>query len=157
MFVLKTGTFMQLCSKHLPEIYSEIEAMENNLDNSKALLELYSRLTKVSFDKGIMEKLDKFVVAPGDFGWDDLGSWLALENNLPQDEKGNVSVGNSIRIDVENSIIYGNGKQTVAAVGVKDFIVVVRDDVILICPKERNQQIKQLVDEVKFRGREDML
>jgi len=157
MFVLKTGTFMQLCSKHLPEIYSEIEALEMSLDNSDALVEVYSRLPKVSFDNGIMEKLDKFVVAPGDFGWDDLGSWLALENNLPQDEKGNVLVGNSIRLDVENSIIYGNGKQTVAAVGLKNFIVVVRDDVIMICPKDRNQKIKQLVDEVKSIGREDLL
>jgi len=157
MFVLKTGTFMQLCSMHLPEIYAEVEALEKNLNNSDALREVYSRLPKVSFDNGIMEKLDKFVVAPGDFGWDDLGSWLALENNLPQDEKGNVVVGNSIQMDVENSIIYGNGKQTVAAVGLKDFIVVVRDDVIMICPKEHNQQIKQLVNEVKSRGRGDLL
>ena len=157
MFVLKTETFMGLCAMHLPEIYSEIKPLEYNLNDPNALRKIYSRLPKVSFDNGIMEKLDEFVVSPGEFGWDDLGSWLALENNMPVDDKGNVIVGNSIIINVENSIIYGNEKQIVAAMGLKDIIVVVRDDVIMICPKDSSQKIKDLVEEVKRRGREDLL
>jgi len=157
MFILKTGTFMRLCADYLPEMFVEMEKLESSLNDYNMLKEIYSRMPKVSFDNGIMERLEEFIVVPGDFGWDDLGSWLALENNLPADEKGNVIVGDFIGLDLENNIIYGNGRQTVAAVGLKNFVVVIRDDVIMICPKDRNQQIKELVEEVKQRGRDDLL
>jgi mannose-1-phosphate guanylyltransferase len=157
MFVMKTGTFMELCAKHLPEVFKEVKNLESNLANRYVLKEIYSRLPKISFDNGIMEKLDSFVVVPADFGWDDLGSWLALENNLPQDQNYNVVAGEFIGVNAENNIIFGNGKQVVSAVGVRDLIIVVRDDVIMVCPKNSSQNIKILVEEIKMRGREDLL
>lgn len=157
MFVLKAGTFFSLCAEHLHEIYAETGLLEKNLNKVERLKEIYSRLPAVSFDKGIMEKLDSFVVAPGDFGWDDLGSWLALEKILPVDSRGNVVVGDFIGVDVENSVIFSDGDRAVAAVGIKDLIVVVRDDVVMVCPRDGSQLVRKLVEEVRRRGREDLI
>lgn len=157
MFVLKAGTFFDLCARHLPEIYAEIDLLEKNINEAGRLKEVYARLPAVSFDKGIMEKLDSFLVAPGDFGWDDLGSWLALEKSLPMDGRGNVVVGDFIGVDVENSIIFSDGARAVAAVGIKGLIVVVRDDVVMVCPRDGSQLVRDLVEEVRRRGREDLI
>lgn len=157
MFVLKAGTFLRLCAAHLPELFREMDSLEANLRNTDRLREIYSRLPAVSFDKGIMEKLPGFVVAPGDFGWDDMGSWLSLEKCLPRDGWGNVVVGDFIGVDVENSIIFSDGARAVTAVGIKDLIVVAGDDVVMVCPRDRSQQVKKLVEEVRRRGREDLI
>lgn len=157
MFVLKAGTFFDLCAAHLPEVHAEISLLEKNLNRVDRLKEIYSRLPAVSFDKGIMEKLDSFVVAPGDFGWDDLGSWLALEKSLPRDSGGNLVVGDFIGVDVENPIVFSDGARAVAAVGIKDLIVVVRDDVVMVCPRDGSQLVRKLVEEVRRRGRDDLI
>jgi mannose-1-phosphate guanylyltransferase len=157
MFVLKTGTFMHICQNHLPELYAPMKFVYKHFNNPEKLKDIYCRLPKISFDQGIMEKLDYFVVAPGDFSWNDLGSWLALHESPARDSNGNTIVADLIGLNVQDSIIFGSTRQTLAAVGIKDLIVVVEDDVIMICPKDCHQSIKDLVEEVRRRGREDLL
>ena len=85
---------------------------------------------------------------PGNFVWDDLGLWDSIERTFPKDNQGNVTVGNPVLIDTNDSIIYnapGLKKMAVGVVGMKDVVVIVNEDAVLVIPKNRAQDVKKLV------------
>jgi mannose-1-phosphate guanylyltransferase len=94
-------------------------------------------------------------MARGDFPWDDIGSWDSLGRVLPKDDHGNVTSGEPILIDVENSIVYndpGAEEMAVSVIGVKDILVVVSRDGVLVVPKSRCQDVRSVVEELRDRG-----
>jgi mannose-1-phosphate guanylyltransferase len=102
-----------------------------------------------------MEKASRVLMARADFFWDDVGAWDALDRGWARDDAGNVSVGDAVLIDATNNIIYnepGAAKMAVAAVGVRDLIIVVSEDGVLVAPKERAQDVKKAVAALKARG-----
>ena len=101
-----------------------------------------------------MEKSDKVAVIPADMEWDDIGSWHFLYKSLPKDEKGNVFQGNVVVFDSENSMIISE-KKLAAAVGLDNMIVINTDDALLICPQDRSQDVKRIVDVLKEKKAEE--
>ena len=125
-------------------------------EEARALEEIYPELPSVSVDYGIMEHSRDILVVPGEFGWNDVGSWDMLGALHPQDSAGNVVVGNAVNVDTTNTVIYSSGKM-IAAVDVSDLIIVETPDAILVCPKSKAQDVKKIVEELRAEGKEELL
>jgi mannose-1-phosphate guanylyltransferase len=106
---------------------------------------VYSTLEKVSVDYGVLEAAENIWMVRGRFGWDDLGSWTALERILPRDKAENVVVGRHVGLDTSHCIIYGQDEKVVATIGLQDLIIAETEHGLLICPKSRLQDIRHLV------------
>ncbi|SFR34389.1 mannose-1-phosphate guanylyltransferase [Halogeometricum limi] len=115
--------------------------------------EAFADVPEVSIDYGVMEGTREAVVVPAAFEWDDLGSWDAFERVVGRDEDGTVDVGDvTVRtVDAVDNVVAGDGKH-VSLVGVSDLAVVTWDDRVLVVPKERAQDVRTLVNELKRRG-----
>ncbi|HUX06339.1 MAG TPA: sugar phosphate nucleotidyltransferase [Acidobacteriota bacterium] len=122
----------------------------------KGLLLLYPGLEKSSIDYAVMENAGRVVCVPGSFGWNDLGSWKALEKLWKADEAGNSTDRIFYSIDSNGNIISGGGKD-VALIGIENLVVVSRGDVVLVCDKERCQDVRELITLLESEGREDLL
>ncbi|MDZ7672426.1 MAG: sugar phosphate nucleotidyltransferase [Halanaerobiales bacterium] len=145
MFVWQVETILENIKKHMPDLYQSLEKIKSVLGSDleeKVIKEEFKELDSVSIDYGIMEKADDIYVITGDFGWDDLGSWPALERIKKVDDDGNVVVGKHYGIDTKNSIIHSPNK-VVTTIGMKDVVIVDTEDAILICDKKRAQEVKE--------------
>ena len=159
MFVWKISTIMEMFELYLPEFYRALEELSPLLSTAAAedkIAQLYSEVTPISIDYAVMEKAPQVLCVKGSFGWNDLGSWRSLEELLPGDEEGNRSQGEVIHIDCRDNIIYSPNKM-VAAIGVCDLVVVETDDVLLICHKERAQEVKELIQRLRKEGKKGLL
>lgn len=159
MFIWKCSTLMNNMQKHLPQVYEGLQHIRASLGTpeEQAVLEReFQAFPSESVDYGIMEKAENIYTIPGTFGWDDVGSWLAMERLNPVDEFGNVINGSSVAIDVRNCIVQGNGK-LLALIGVEDLIVVDSEDATLICAKNATQDVKKVLQQLKLCGKEEFL
>lgn len=159
MFVWRVSTILQNIKLHMPDLYEGlIKISETSASDvsDKVLLEEYSKFNSISIDYGIMEKADNIYTIPGNFGWDDVGSWTALERIQIKDELGNVKKGNIIDIDTQRCIIQGSEK-LIATIGLKDVVVVDTKDATLICSKDKCQDIKKLLAKIKELDKETYL
>ncbi|MDF2533553.1 MAG: Mannose-phosphate guanylyltransferase, partial [Clostridia bacterium] len=134
MFIWKASVLLEQFREFLPDMYDEAEIVEQE----------YMEIDGISIDYGILEKSNDVYVMETNFMWDDIGSWTALERYLEKDDNGNSKNGIVKTLDSRNCILYGD-KRLIAAVGVEDLIVVETEDVILVCKKDRDQDIKQLL------------
>lgn len=147
MFIWSVTSIEKALFAYRPVIASIIDplcmaAQSGKLD--KLLDDVFPLAEKISIDYAVMEKADNIIAARGSFAWDDVGSWTALENHFPQDDLGNIRIGECEVLDATHNIVYSHGRLT-ALIGVKDLIVVQAPDVTLVCPRDRAQDIKQLV------------
>lgn len=111
----------------------------------------YSQCRNISIDYGVMEKAENVFVFGADFGWSDVGTWHSLYLQLDKDEDDNAVRGENVVLrDVKNCMINSNGKKLLVASGLKDCLVVDTDDVLLICPRDNEENIKQLMADVIF-------
>lgn len=159
MFVWKTDTILNSFEEYLPKIYQGLSKIGNAIGTNKEEEVLkceFSNFKSESIDYGIMEKYDYIYTVPGSFGWDDVGSWLALERTYQTNEDGNIVDGNVITINVKNSIIQAQNK-LVATVGVKDIIIVDTEDAILVCNKDDVQDVKKVIENLKVCNRNQYL
>lgn len=164
MFIWKISTIIESFKRFLPKIYDKIDQIikENQTpcealcQQDKALERLYPVLQSISIDYGIMERSDNVYVIPGDFGWNDVGSWDALGSIFKPDNDGNIIKAEHIGIDTKNCIVYGNGR-LITTIGLENMIVVNTDDALLICPKARAQEVKNIVDKLKENEKVDLL
>jgi mannose-1-phosphate guanylyltransferase len=153
IFVFPGTTMLEALERFVPEIHSglaQIEAAPGRL------AEIYPRLPAVSIDIGIMEKLDDLATLPLDCGWSDLGSWLTLDEVLDKDADGNALVGDVVALDSRDNLLLAD-QGCVAAVGVEDLVVVRTADVVLVAPKRRSQEVRDLVDRLRIAGRDELL
>ena len=137
----------------MPELAEVFEAEKNNF-NTKAEKEsierIYPLCINISIDYAVMEKADNVFIIPSSFGWSDLGTWASTYENLDKDYLGNAVVGNQVMvIDATNNMIHAENKKLVVLQGLDDFVVVDTKDVLLICKKENEQNIKEYVAEIK--------
>lgn len=159
MFVWKASVILKQFKKLLPEIYSFLEQIADSFgksDESQQIQKLYPLIPSISVDYGIMEKSEDIVVVPGEFGWNDVGSWDMFNVLHNEDCDGNIKIGDVIAIDSKNTTVYSSGK-LIAAVGVDNLVIVETSDAIMICKKDKAQDVKKIVDELKASGREDLL
>lgn len=159
MFVWKVSTILSNFQKYMPDTWSGLKNIQKfiGLDKQEEILERnFSEFEPISIDYGIMEKAEKIYILPGEFGWDDVGSWLAVGRIRASDEYGNVADGDIITIDCKNTIIQGN-KKLIAAIGIQDLIIIDTEDATLICNKENTADIKKVLEYLKESSRNEYI
>ncbi|MBI3890893.1 MAG: mannose-1-phosphate guanylyltransferase [Candidatus Wallbacteria bacterium] len=150
----RVDTCLDLMQRHLPAVRERLEELDLAMGSGRyphALAQIYPRLPSVSLDYGILEHAEDILGIPADIGWSDVGSWSALPEVLPADESGNVSVGIFLGIDTADCVAYAPGR-LVATIGIRDLIVVATGDALLVCHKDRAQDVKRLVDRLEKDG-----
>ncbi|MCL6612425.1 MAG: mannose-1-phosphate guanylyltransferase [Peptococcaceae bacterium] len=159
IFVFRADLVDRLIKKHAPLLAEGLRKIGESLGTARyreTLEEVYSGLPRISFDYAVMERADNVLVIPCDFGWDDLGSWTALERYAARDEKGNVLEGEGVLLDAADTYVYSPGKK-VAVVGVERLIIVDAGDCLLVCRKDRAGDLKQVVQALREKGYDDVL
>ncbi len=159
IFIWRAKTILTAYREHAPEIYRLLENNEGcyNTDREQDFInKMYPQTPSISVDYAIMEPATNIYTIPAQFGWSDLGTWKSLHEETDQDTDGNVVIGENILLtDTHNSLISAPAGKIVVAGGLDDFIVVDEKDVLLIFPKNREQEIKQLRSLVAERFGED--
>lgn len=159
MFIWKASTILKKFEMLLPDIYACLvkigEAM-GTADEMRVIGEIYPEIPKISIDYGIMERSRDVLMIAGDFGWNDIGSLDMLGIMKQEDENGNVIYGEQINLDTKNCILYGKDK-LIATIGVENLIVIQEKDAILICDKNRAQEVKNVVDRLASEGKDRYL
>jgi mannose-1-phosphate guanylyltransferase len=151
IFCWKCDTILDALRIHMPDLYEKLMDIESGIIKGfwpSILDKIYPELKSIPIDKGIMEKAQNALVVESNFGWHDIGSWVTLEAIRPKDANENVLMGPGISVDSQNNIIVSE-KPFVAALGVKDMIIVALEDTILICPKNKAQEIRKVIQEIE--------
>ncbi len=159
MFIWKISTILHNMEKYLPETYAGLQRIQNVIataDEQSVLEQEFEAFHSESIDYGIMEKAQNIYILSGSFGWDDVGSWLAVERIRQSNEFGNVITGNAVTVDTKNTIIEG-GKKLIATVGIEDLIIVDTEDALLICEKDSAGNIKKVLENLKICNRTEYL
>ncbi len=159
IFVWRADLILSLIAQHLPELYEGLQQIGSayGTENYESVLaEVFPGLPKISIDLGVMEKAGNVLVFPCSFGWDDVGSWTALEAYKEMDEQGNCLEGRGVMIDTSNTLVLASDK-VVATLGVEDLIIVEGHDSILVCHKDKAQEIKKVINALHAQGYKDVL
>lgn len=165
MFFWRASTFLECLEDFLPrtaKLLNELQQFIGRGGYSGALARIYPRLENISVDYAIMEPAcrqehkERVFVLPAEVGWSDIGSWSAVYELLAHKKSENVSRGNSFALDATGNFLW-NPKKFTAAVGIRDLIIVNTSDALLICPRERAQDVGKIVKWLEQRGRDDLL
>jgi len=159
MFFWSLSTFMRELEAAQPAVARAVIAMAEamRLGKHDKVAEIFEGMENISIDYALMERARSVVMARADFAWDDVGAWPALERTQPRDENGNVIVGNPVAVECSDCIIYdatapSKHDMAVAVIGARDLVVVVTDDAVLVVPKDRAQDVRRAVAELKRRN-----
>lgn len=154
IFVWSVKSIFCALNKSTPKIAEICTKLAESTTFSDDLTRLFPEMPKISVDYALMEKAQNIIVVPAGFDWDDAGSWPALKNHLDADESGNVAQNTEVvAIDSTNNIIYSEvDGHTIAMIGIKDMIAVHTEDATLICPINRAQEIKGIVQKLNEKG-----
>lgn len=155
MFIFRPEVMIEEFSKHLPRMYEGLETIAAS--DGKKLEEIYPNLEKISIDYGIIERTDKRCVAEGRFYWDDVGAWNAVEKYFEKNSNRNAVKGDFLGEDCDECFIYNSSGLTIAGVGLDEMIVVAADDAVLICPRDRAQDVKKIVKKLTKEGRDELI
>ncbi len=154
MFIWSVAALEKALRQHRPPLADMMDRLAPVVNTPEFLPELareYDQLEKISIDYALMEKADNILMVRGTFAWDDVGSWPALENHFERNADGNVAIGSCEAVEAESNIVYSKDHLT-ALIGVKDLVVVQAEGVTLICPRDRAQDVKKLVEKLKESG-----
>lgn len=159
MFIWNLKAIEKEFNKFLPEVYQLFENHKDNLNSETEIYEIYETVKSVSIDYGIMEKAKNVYVLCADFGWSDLGTWFSLYEIDKKDEDGNsIRVTQSSLYNTKNNIVFSkNQKKLYVLKDLENFILVDTDDVLLLVSKENEQSIKQIVSDLKLKGKDFFL
>jgi mannose-1-phosphate guanylyltransferase len=158
IFVWRAAALLRAGRVHLPEV---VEALEPYAAVAAERLESglmfrYADLPEISVDVGILEPAAEVACVKADFAWNDVGSWSALAEVLPADADGNVARGELVTMSSSGNIVDAPDK-LVALLGVQDCVVVDTPDALLVCAKDRAQEVRQVLEALRARGRTDLL
>jgi len=152
MFVWSFITVTNGLEKHQPEMFAACQRWFKVANQpaklARVLAKEYPGIKKISIDYALMEKAQNVIVADGAFDWDDLGSWTALARHIKKDAEGNAAIADFIHVDAARNIIYDARTKTktpIAVVGLRDSILVLTDDAVLLAHKSQAQKVKELV------------
>ncbi len=153
IFIWKVSTIIEMFEQHQPEMFEVFSAEKekfNTPEEKDLITRIYPLCSSISIDYAIMEKADNVFVIPSSFGWSDLGTWTSAYDNLEKDYLGNAIAGDKVMvIDATQCMVSAPHDRLLVLQGLDDFIVVDTRDVLLICKKEKEQEIKEYVAEVK--------
>lgn len=159
MFVWKASSILLNMRELLPQMYEGLDKIYKSIGTEvedEVVKNEFLNFKSESIDYGIMERANEIYTIPGSFGWDDVGSWLALERINKTNDDGNVIQGNVITINSKKSIIQANDK-LIATIGIEDLIVVDTEDALLIASKDCTQEVKKVIENLKICNRYEYL
>ena len=158
-FIWKVSSILKNLKQYMPDTYERLLRIQEAIgteEEEQIFDREFHEMDSQSIDYGIMEKAKDIYILPGAFGWDDVGSWLAVERIKKTNEFGNVVNGNIITVNTKNCIIQG-GRKLIAAVGLQDLIIVDTEDATLICEKDNTGDIKKVLENLKICNRDEYL
>lgn len=154
IFVWKVKNIVQSFEKYLPEIHELFAAEEKSFNTpaeKDAVARIYPQCTNISIDYGIMEKADNVYLIPSSFGWSDLGTWNSAYENMEKDGNANAISANQLMVfDSSNNIINIKNEKLVVLQGLDDYIIIDTGDVLLVCQRSKEQDIKEYVSQIKL-------
>lgn len=162
MFIWKASVILDKFKEYIPDIYEDLckigEAMGTKSEKS-VIEEVYPQIRKISVDYAIMEPSaaeGDVLVVPGEFGWNDVGSFDMMEVLNEKDENGNIIKGDVVSVDAKNSVIIASSR-AVTVTGIEGLIVVETPDAVMVCPMDKAQDVKKIVDELNAQDRKELL
>jgi mannose-1-phosphate guanylyltransferase len=154
MFVWGAAAILEKLAQYAPDMDRELRGLPPTVDHpdwDSALLQAYERMEDISIDYAVMEKADNVLMLEGDFGWNDVGSWEAVYQLAAKDEQGNCLQGPAVIRESTGCLVFSPQK-TVALLGVQNLVVVETPDALLICPREKSQEVKKIVELLEKKG-----
>ena len=159
MFVWRLDRILDEFQRQMPAFYAQLMALKPAIgerDYEEMLLQIWPEVEKETIDYGIMEGAEEVAVIPAEIGWSDVGSWASLLAVLPSDEEGNTVVGPHAAINTRDTLILGD-KRLIATIGIEGLVIVDTDDALLVCSKEREQDVRRMVELLAQNGRSELL
>lgn len=159
LFVFKVSVFLEAVKEFAPDLYSDLRRIQEEIGKptyESTLDTIYRAVQGISIDYGIMEHAQNIYLVEGLFDWNDLGSWESVYLTDKKDENGNVSSGDSLLLDTRNSYVYSDDG-LVAVVGMEDVIVVKDGNTTLVCPRDKAEDVKKVIDRLKEDNRKEYL
>lgn len=162
IFVWRADTILAAMEDLLPRLYTELKLVSEawHLPRRVEVLDAaWDRVPKTTIDYGIMEKAERAAVVPVSIGWDDVGNWATLSAMMSGDEEGNIvrGAGHPLLLETVDTYVYATASRLVATVGLEGFVVVDTPDALLVCPKDRAQAVRDVVERLKESGLQEYL
>jgi mannose-1-phosphate guanylyltransferase len=161
IFVWQAASILSEIRRHLPELGASLKEIEAALGTSRlpsVLSREYGKLKRVSIDYGVMEKAGQVLMVEPEFEWDDVGSWSAAADRRPKDGAGNAVDGKVLAVESKDSLVISSDPDhLVGVLGLEGFVVVHTPDATLVCPKNRAEELKKLVEQIQAKGLEKHL
>jgi len=151
MFCFQAEVFLDALKEHAPEVHEAVQNCWNELDKSSSPVEfprdLFSRCPSISIDYAVMERAENSAVVAAAFGWSDIGTWKAMSELSESDDSGNRIAGKAVMVDSSDCYVQGE-KRLVAAVGVRNLVIIDTGDAVLVAERDRAQDVKKVVDQL---------
>jgi mannose-1-phosphate guanylyltransferase len=160
IFVFRADVILDEIRRAMPVLGEQLGVIRDALDTpgyAKTLKRVFPDCPSISIDYGVMEKSHRIAVVPAEFGWSDVGSFAALSDVRKTDHLGNVAEGDAMVIDGRNNVVLATKERPVAVIGLDGVIVVDAGDAILVCRRDRAQDVRKAVEELGRQGREELL
>jgi mannose-1-phosphate guanylyltransferase len=164
MFFFRASVMRDAIAQHVPALAAGLEAIDAAAargDEAAVLAQIFPTLPSISIDHAVMEKAKRIVVVPGDFGWNEVGSWQTTWEMSARDAKGNAVPEGTIVVDAANNLVRdqtsGALRKRWALLGVSDLVIVETDDAVLVVPRERAQDVRAVVDALSTAGETEKL
>ena len=164
MFFFRVKDMLTMVQRHLPEVAAGVELLDDAARRGTEATEvaaIFPKLPSISIDHGVMEKAERLAVVPGDFGWNDVGSWTSSWELAPKDDHGNALPDGAVAIEAQGNLVRdlttSGNKRVYALVGVNDLVLVETDDAVLVIPKDRAQDVRKIIEALSARGSLELL
>lgn len=161
MFVWRVDSVMAEFQRQMGEFYvqlADVQAALGTPGYEPTLERVWPQVAKQTIDYGVMEGAENVAVIPVDIGWSDVGSWASLLELLEADKAGNIIVGPHLGIDTRDTLIFGkSGKRLIATIGLEGLVIVDTEDALLVCTREREQEVRALVRQLEAQDETDYL
>lgn len=154
MFVWRADTLLQLYQQYMPKMYEILMIMQQQPDQIETL---YPTLEKVAVDYAIIERTKKILAIPGKFGWNDIGDWARLKDELVSVEADNYSKGDHFDLGSKNTLVFSETDRFIATINTTNLIIIDTPDGLLVCDKFSSHKVKDVVEELKRRKRTNLL
>jgi mannose-1-phosphate guanylyltransferase len=154
MFIWRVDRILKEFEHQMPEFYAQLAEVAATLGTptyEATLNRIWPQVAKQTIDYGVMEGAKDVAVIPVSIGWTDIGSWGSLLTLLSADDDGNILIGPYVGIDTHDTLVFGD-KRLIATIGVQGLVIIDTDDALLVCPKEREQEVRELVNQLKDNG-----
>jgi len=159
MFIWRVDCILAEFERQMRDFYSQLSEVAATLQTPEyetTIQRIWPRVTKQTIDYGIMEHAQDVAVIPVSIGWTDVGSWGSLLTLLPANQDGNIVIGPHVGLNTHDTFIFSE-KRLIATIGVQGLVIVDTDNALLVCPKDQEQAVRELVDTLKRDGYSQLL